>query len=228
MEDFAALTPINFFQIVCDCYSVEAGFPKLTAKNFHKYLLPDLSNLCSEKPFAEIAMGWNQEGLEIYASVSQPCRKTHYPEVMRGDSLELCIDTRDVKTAGFNTRFCHHFFFLPEAFEGHIAGEVTRFRTEDTHPLCDPEELKVKSQVKKDSYIMQIFIPAHCLHGYDPEQFDRMGFTYRINRTGGPPQHFSVVTEDYQIEQQPSLWSSVRLWSHSRFEFSEDTGEVFE
>ena len=58
---------------------------------------------------------------------------------------------------------------------------------------------------------LQIFIPAECLHGYDPEQFDRLGFSYRINRYALPPQHFSVVTKEYQIEQQPSLWSHMRL-----------------
>jgi hypothetical protein len=143
--------------------------------------------------------------------VSQAFQRVTYPDIARGDSVELFFDTRDVKTSGFNTRFCHHFFFLPEAVDGHQAGEITRFRTEDIHELCDPKELKVKSQLKSNSYQMQIFIPAHCLHGYDSEQFDRLGFTYRINRPDGPSQHFSVVTDDYQVEQQPSLWSSVRL-----------------
>jgi hypothetical protein len=121
------------------------------------------------------------------------------------------IDTRDVKTAGFNTRFCHHFFFLSEPVEGLVAGEITRFRTEDTHELCDPQDLKVISSRKKNSYTMNLFIPGSCLYGYDPDQFNRLGFTYRLNRAHGFPQHFSVVSEDYQIEQQPSLWSSLRL-----------------
>jgi hypothetical protein len=58
---------------------------------------------------------------------------------------------------------------------------------------------------------MKIFIPSQALYGYDVKQFDRLGFTYRINRTGGKPQHFSVNSQDYQIEQQPSLWSSISL-----------------
>jgi hypothetical protein len=49
------------------------------------------------------------------------------------------------------------------------------------------------------------------LYGYDPKQFDRVGFTYRINRHGGNPQHFAVVSKDYQIDQQPSLWGSIKL-----------------
>lgn len=207
MDDLVAITPINFFQLSFDCLFVKPG--SLNAIKEHR--LPDLSDLCSEPYFAKLAMGWNKEGLEFFIEVGQPVRRSNYPDVMRGDSVELFIDTRDVKTAGFNTRFCHHFFFLPEAVDGHVAGEITRFRTEDVHELCNPKELRVKTLVKSHNYTQQITIPASCLVGYDPEQFDRLGFSYRINRPDGPPQHFSVVTDDYQVDQQPSLWSSVKL-----------------
>lgn len=211
MDEFVALTPVNFFQINVDCYRVDRPFPKISTSNLRTYLLPDLTDLCEEAHFAQVAMGWNAEGIEAHVVVSQAFQRVTYPDITRGDSVELFFDTRDVKTSGFNTRFCHHFFFLPEAVDEHQAGEITRFRTEDTHELCDPKELKVKAQLKSNSYQLQIFIPSHCLHGYDTDQFDRLGFTYRINRPDGPSQHFSVVTDDYQVEQQPSLWSSVRL-----------------
>ena len=121
------------------------------------------------------------------------------------------IDTRDLKSAGFNTRFCHHFYFLAQAVEGQQAGEITHFRTEDRHPLCDSQALECQIKSSSKDYILQIFIPSQCLYGYDPKQFDRLGFTYRINRVGGHPQHFTVVSEEYQIDQQPSLWGSLRL-----------------
>jgi len=176
-----------------------------------KYLLPNTSQLCHESSFAELGMGWNQEGIEVHASISRPFLRASFPNLSQGDSLELFFDTRDVKTAGFNTRFCHHFYFLPEEVDGQMSGEITKFRTEDTHDLCDPSELKVIPHFKKTGYILQIFIPGHCLFGYDPEQFDRLGFAYRINRSGGPSQHFCVVSDDFQIEQQSSLWSSLKL-----------------
>lgn len=214
-DDFAPITPVNFFQISTDCNYLEglqsATFPLLNARNYRKYLLPDTSALCSEASFAQIAMGWNEEGLEFYAAINKPFQRAQYPEVERGDSVEIFIDTRDVKTSGFNTRFCHHFFFLAEAFEGHQAGEITHFRTEDTHPLCDSNDLRVKSQCKATSYTLNIFIPNQCLYGYDPGQFGRIGFTYRVNQFQGFSQHFSVVTDDYQIDQQPSLWGTIRL-----------------
>jgi hypothetical protein len=69
----------------------------------------------------------------------------------------------------------------------------------------------VKSLVQASGYILNIFIPSHCLYGYDPDQFKRLGFAYRINQADGFSQHYSVVTEDFPIEQQPSLWGSLIL-----------------
>jgi hypothetical protein len=213
-EEFIPITPINFFQIGADCHYIpnkSRSFPFLNAQNESAYRFPSTAELCSERSFADVAMGWNEEGLELYICVNRPFRRAFYPQVDRGDSIELFIDTRDIKTSGFNTKFCHHFFFLAEGVEGHFTGEITRFRTEDTHPLCDPNDLKVKSLCQSGAYVLNIFIPSHCLHGYDPEQFNRLGFSYRINQAEGFPQHFSVVTDDFPIEQQPSLWGSLTL-----------------
>jgi hypothetical protein len=211
-DEDTSLSPVNFFQISLDCHRLPKGdFPRLKGSSFKKHLLPDASTLCNQESFAEIAMGWNLEGIELCIQADKPFEQAHYPGVDRGDSFELFIDTRDVKTSGYNTRFCHHFFFLPEAIEGHHAGELTHFRTEDTHPLCDPEELKVKASLSKEKYTLHIWIPKEVLHGYDPEQFSRMGFSYRVNRPRYESQHFSAKTNEFQLEQQPSLWSSMRL-----------------
>lgn len=213
-DDFAPITPVNFFQINVDAYRLSArdklSFPGLNSRS-SKYFLPDTSRLCGEVHFADVAMGWHEEGIEFFVKVNAPFKRVQYPSVELGDSFEVFIDTRDVKTTGFNTRFCHHFFFLAEGIEGDFAGEITRFRTEDTHPLCDSKDLIVKPLINPSGVELNIFIPSHCLYGYDPDQCNRLGFSYRVNRSGGFPQHFSVVSDDFAVEQHPSLWSSVKL-----------------
>lgn len=210
-EEFPVLSPINFYQMRIECSKLPTGaFPQLDAKA-KKYLLPDMTTLSGEESFANVSMGWTPQGIEFYVQFSVPFEDARYPDVTRGDSIEIFLDTRDVKSSGFNTRFCHHFYFLPKAVEGHQAAEITRFRTEDTHELCDPSLLKVKSKFQKSSYTMHIFIPSESMVGYDADQFDRIGFSYRINRSGGEPQHFSVLSEEFKIDQQPSLWSSIRF-----------------
>lgn len=207
-ENPLALSPVNFFQLQLDCKRLDK---ELSTKNAAKYRLPVFTHLCGEYQFADVSMGWAPDRIELLVEVNQPFQNASYPVIQRGDSVELCFDTRDVKTSGFCTRFCHHFYFLPEPFEGNSAGEITRFRTEDTHELADSTSLHCSMTSKRDSYSLHIIILQQALYGFDPEQFDRLGFTYRINRIGGGPQHFSVSTDDYQIEQQPSLWSSVKL-----------------
>lgn len=203
-----SLNPVQFFAIGCDCSYLprKEQMPALTS-----YALPSTQQLTGEEPFAKIAIGWNEEGIRLLIQVNHPASKSFYPELEQGDSVELFFDTRDLKSAGFNTRFCHHFFFLPQPVEEITKGEKTHFRTEDKHPLCDPQALYCQMQLRKNDYQMKIFIPSQCLYGYDPKQFDRLGFTYRINRCDGEPQHFAVVSQDYQIEQQPSLWGSLKL-----------------
>lgn len=207
-NDPFALNPVQFFAIACDCLSIPKNeqVPSLTT-----HLLPSTHRLTGEEAFAKVAIGWNEEGIGVQIQVNQVASASFYPEIERGDSIELFIDTRDMKSSGFNTRFCHHFFFLPQALDGITKGEKTHFRTEDRHPLCDFQELYCQTQLKKKEYQMKIFIPSQCLYGYDPKQFNRLGFTYRINRHGGDSQHFSVISHEYQIDQQPALWGSLLL-----------------
>lgn len=207
-DEFPGLAPINFFKATTVLWRAN-GTKALEEK---KFCLPNTSALCGgEEHFADIFLGWAPEGVYATVKVSQPWRGSFYPDITKGDSVEFFIDTRDVKTSGYNTRFCHHFYFLPEAIEGHHAGEMTRFRTEEAHQHCEPSLLKIVTRLRKNHYAMEIFIPAECLYGYDPQQFDRLGLAYRINRPDGPPQHFSALSDEYKIQEQPSLWSSFIL-----------------
>lgn len=205
LEQIHPLSPVDFFSLSCPLHRAK-GFP---LKRTH--ILPDTSQLLDEESFAEISLAWSPEALLIEASVRKPFESCSYPDYTSGDSLELFIDTRDLKTAGFATKFCHQFLILPQEVESVKSQEITRFRTEDTHPLCDPSDLSVKTEFKRSSYTLQISIPAHCLCGYDPAAFPRLGFTYRLNRPGGAPQHFAPSSRDYPIAQHPALWSSLIL-----------------
>lgn len=206
-EGFIPLSPASFFNVQWDCPYLE----EVKALKEEKYKLPDTSALCKEEPFAALHMGWNENGLHFLCHSHSPFKDAFYPDITRGDSLEIFIDTRDRKQSGFNTKFCHHFFFLPQSIDGHKAEEITHFRTEDAHDLCDPKELHLASEIQSGGYLLKISIPSSCLFGYDPKQFQRLGFTYRINRWGKPPQHFSAITAEFPIEQHPSLWGSVQL-----------------
>lgn len=203
LEHLAPLAPLDFFKFALEVKEAKS-FQKLTK-------LPSTSSLLGEESFADVSLGWNKEAVLIEVVVHLPFQASSFPRFEEGDALELFFDTRDLKSAGHPTRFCHQFLILPQAVNGIQAQELTRFRTDDTHPLCSPEEIGVKSQFKKNSYEMQITLPSHCLHGYDPRNFDRLGFTYRVHRGRGRTQNFSLSPGTYAVEQEPSLWSSIML-----------------
>lgn len=203
-DQIAPIAPVHFFALQMPVLRRDV---RVEDSLDEKCLLPSLEDLCTEENFAHIYLAWSKEGIHCEAAFQSAFTSSYYPRIDQGDSIELMIDSRDVK-APFNTRFCHHFVFLPKEVDGHQAVELTKFRTEDRHDLCDPAELFVK---RLNSKRIKIFIPSRCLVGYDPEQFRRLGFTYKINRFNGAPQHFAAVSDDFQIEQQPALWSSLRL-----------------
>jgi hypothetical protein len=95
--------------------------------------------------------------------------------------------------------------------DGHMKGEITRFRTEDAHELCPGEDLVLHSAVTRQSTKMKIMIPAACLFGYDPAEVTKLGFSYRINQRWEGSLHFSSKTQEFAIEQEPTLWSSFTL-----------------
>jgi len=201
LADLEPLQPVNFFNL------------ELEGRLGKEFLLPDTSFLLGETPFGEIALLLQKEAIIIKAKVHKPFEESFYPAYEKGDSLELFFDTRDLKTAGFMTRFCHHFVILPVEVEGVMAREITRFRTEDVHSLCDPAEIEVKTDFASSSYSLNIYLPVSCLHGYDPLSFHRLGFTYKLNRFRGEPQHFALSSHFYNIVQHPSYWASIEIKS---------------
>jgi len=190
----AIVSPEFFFQLECDLNEWKGKGTKLK-----KHLLPQFCTLVGEEPFADIAMAWSHDGLRVFVD-------THEGIIQEGASFELFIDTKNLKTARTTHRFCHHFLFYFERIEGTIAKEVTRVRTEDTHPLCNPEELEVHVEKKKNGSVMELFIPEKCLVGYQPEKGRAIGLSYCLQAGNGRSQHFGVAT--IQMDFYPYLWSS--------------------
>ena len=203
LDKIEPLVALDFFALSFEIEFAKA-FKRLSS-------LPVTAPFLGEEAFAEVSMGWNNESLFVEVVVDKPFEECFYPQFSDGDAVEFFFDTRDLKSAGFLTRFCHHFVILPQKVGEIQTQELTRFRTEDTHPLCDPDEIKVKADFGRRKYTLEITIPSNCLHGYDPSSFDRLGLTYRIHRFKGEPKHFSVSSRYYPIEQEAALWSSAKL-----------------
>lgn len=197
---------MDFFTVTHDVHEVE---PKKMLQKKHR--LSEFSEFLGEDLYVQAQMGWNKSGLFFAFDIEKPFEDCFYPEYRKGDSVELFIDTRDLKSAGFVTRFCHHFVAFPNPIEDVHAREVSTFRTEDRHELCDPSQIKVVADFRRKNYRLEIVLPSECLYGYDPSSFERIGFTYRINSLGKDPNHFVVSSEYLSIEQHPNRWASMQM-----------------
>lgn len=175
------------------------------------YLLPSLTNLNSESTFADVGVCWNEKALHLAIDCKSPFKSASFLDIENSDAIELFIDTRDVKTTAFITRFCHHFVFLPTPEDGIQIKEVTRFRGEEKHPLCDPDVPVIKSEFGKRGYTIHLELPSEALFSYQPEQVPKLGLSYRIRRAEGAPQHFSLPSNFYSLHQHPALWPSFML-----------------
>lgn len=206
-EELPSLCPVQFFGLSADCPFLAKGTRPTTKQS----LLPSTAEMLDEEPFADVHAAWNFEGLHFYVKCKVPFQHIGDGDFRKGDSVELFIDTRDLKSKGVVSRFCHHFIFFAVQLQGCYGREITRFRNEDVHRLCHPEDLTIIPELSSHFYTLDIEIPAQCLTGFDPMSFPRIGFTYRINRTDAPPQHFAVSSEEYAIEQHPATWGTLKL-----------------
>ena len=209
LDEVRPLSPALFFKMAI---SIARGSDLDLKKCFKSpYLLPNFSQMTGEKSFAEVAACFSEEGLTFAFKIHQPFELSDYPEYDKGDSIEICIDTKNIQEARVMHRFCHHFLILGKPIGQTSALEITRFRGEDRHELALPSHIKVDRDFAEDSYSVKVHLPAHILHGFDIEDSPTIRFTYRIHRAKNKPQHFTLSSIDYQSMTLPMLFTELKL-----------------
>ena len=180
------------------------------------YRLPDLCQSDGQRPLADIRMAWNEQGLAVTAQVrgkQQPlwCR-TSRPE--DSDGLQLWIDTRATHTIHRAGRFCQRLVFLPAGGgrdqPAPLADQLLiRHARENAHPIR-PSALTVRSQIRRDGYLLEALIPAEALTGFEPTEHPQLGFTYALYDRELGLQTFSTGTA-IPYEEDPSTWATLEL-----------------
>ncbi|MFH1570287.1 MAG: hypothetical protein ABIL09_20005 [Gemmatimonadota bacterium] len=179
------------------------------------YRVPDLAGVEGQEPFAPVYMAWNEAGLYLAVEVR---RKTRYriepSSYWQGDCLEVWLDTRDVKDSHRATRFCHHFFFLPGGSgrdgRGPIGRQTTIDKAREQAPPCPEESIAVGLRRLKQSYQMEIHLPAAGLNGFQPGEFDRLGFNYLLRDCERGVQSWTVGRSP-PLVHDPSTWGTAEL-----------------
>ena len=174
-------------------------------------LLPSVAYLLGEVPFFEVGMAWSEEGIHLCFKIETKFEACFFPEVEKGDGVEVFIDTRGIDSAVTIHKYCHHFIFLPEKVNGIQSAEVTRFKSNDRHDPALHENFSVESKIKAHSIEMQITIPEISLFGYNPLQNPKLGFACIVHRSNKEKGHFPQSGVDFMIERCPLLWAKMKV-----------------
>jgi hypothetical protein len=182
--------------------------------------LPDVASLedlsAENHGKIDFRIGWNPKGLAFSVRVEEKkrrpwCRVTR-PE--DSDGIQICIDTRDVRNVHRASRFCHRLFILPGG-SGVNQSQPTPLwlpiNRAKAHPNPVPvERMQLGGQITETMYRLDFTIPADGLTGYEPLEYNRIGFHYAIIDQDIGNRAF-LVGFPFPHNEDPSIWATLEL-----------------
>ena len=179
------------------------------------FALADFSELDQGPSFGDLRLAWNERGLGISVEVKGKKRAlqcdSRAPEA--SDGLQVFIDTRNTQSIHRASRYCQQFFLLPGTGSGNAAPigiPVPILRAREESPRPNPAEIRLATAVSKSGYLLEAWLPASVLFGYDPESQPRLGFYY-VLRDAELGEQYLTVGPDFPFAVDPSLWSTLEL-----------------
>jgi hypothetical protein len=166
--------------------------------------------------FADVRSAWSRRGLffsvEVAGKKHPPwCRESRIPE---SDGLHVWIDTRDTKNIHRASRFCHHFVFLPcgggHRLDQPIADQVLINRARENAYPVRPGVLRAQSAKRVNGYVLDCFVPADALTGFQPEESPHLGVFYAVADRELGVQTLAYSGE-FPYQEDPSLWCTANL-----------------
>jgi hypothetical protein len=168
------------------------------------------------KTFAEVRLAWNELGIGLQVEVrGKEQEVTGHPSKLKAsDGVTLWIDTRDSRSAHRASRYCHQFHLLPtgggnDGTEAYFAQAKIHRALQDA-PHCPSHVVVFRATLNRGGYLLEAFLPATAMHGFDPEQSRRLGIYYVVRDNELGDQTLSV-SSDFPYWEDPSLWSVLEL-----------------
>ena len=204
------------FRFSTPCFYRKALWTSRGARLGDKYRLVSLAELEDRPGAAEVRAAWSEAGVALtirVGSKKQPawCRTTRPDD---SDGVQLWIDTRDVHNIHRASRFCHRFLFMPSGGGKQLDQPVAQWmpinRAREHPHAIKPGQIEVQSEKLPDGYLLDVFLAADALTGFDPEEHPRLGFNYAVIDRELGEQTFSVGSP-MPYHEDPSLWATLEL-----------------
>lgn len=178
--------------------------------------LDNFAAMDDQRNFADVRLAWNELGLGVQVAVAgkEQLPQGHADQPRGSDGVTIWIDTRDARTSHRASRYCHQFHLLPTGggpdHDQPLLLQSKINRALQDAPLCQPSQVPFQCMRTRTGYLVEAFLPAAVLNGYDPEQNARLGFYYAVRDAELGEQVLSVGPE-FPYWEDPSLWSVLHL-----------------
>jgi hypothetical protein len=174
------------------------------------------AGLDGQRVFGELRIAWNELGIGVQARVSGKSQalQCDAARAKGSDGLTLWLDTRDARSGHRATRYCHQIHLLPGG--GGSDGDLPVFtqskinRALQDAPINPQAHVATRTQSLRGGYVLEAFLTAEVLNGFDPELNKRLGFFYVIRDAELGTQTLGLGA-DFPYWEDPSLWSVLEL-----------------
>jgi hypothetical protein len=181
-----------------------------------RYRLASFAELDGKRAWADVRAAWSEEGLAFSIAVSgkkqPPWCRSNRPE--ESDGVQIWIDTRDVHNIHRATRFCHRFLFMPgghgKQHSDPLAQWLPIHRARDQPRAIQSGDVKVRSQTQSGGYLLDAFLAAGALTGFEPQEHPSIGFNYAVVDRELGELTFSAGSP-LPYREDPSLWATLEL-----------------
>jgi hypothetical protein len=173
----------------------------------------------SKLPVPNVYLGWTDDGLYMGFEVFDNDTQGAPPKGWwwTRDYVEFWISTRPV-ASDQNTYdvYDHQFFFVPNDFPGEdgLAGVVGQWhRPGDAlkDNLIPQPEVHEAVRILPDRYVVEMFLPAKALHGWDPRHQPAMAFNMHARNWQHALDYFWSAPKEVMTQLRPNTWGTLYL-----------------
>jgi hypothetical protein len=209
-----------WFRFAAPCTRVEA-IPRANSASGLLALpesctLPDLKPLDGGASWAEVRVGWNSGGLGIAVLADGVTAQQLAERRPEGFAVaQFWVDTRDTRNVSRATKFCHRFVVRIDrgSSRGRLDVQVAQraiSRAVADSPIGRSDDIPVRVELGRTTWLLELFLSAQTLNGFDPDTNRRLGFAYQVTDFVREDQ-FLGMGRDFPVADNPSLWTTLEL-----------------
>jgi hypothetical protein len=173
----------------------------------------------SKLPVPNVYLGWTDDGLylgfEVFDNDIQgaPSKGWWWTR----DYVEFWVSTRPVASdQNIYDVYDHQFFFVPNDFPGEdgLAGVVGQWhRPGDAlkDNLIPQPDVHEAVRILPDRYVVEMFLPAKALNGWDPRHQPAMAFNMHVRNWQHALDYFWSAPKEVMTQLRPNTWGTLYL-----------------